>query len=294
MTTPGPKSESAKAAVRYNAVQHGILSSAPVVAGFEHEEDWHAHRTGVLTSLAPEGQLEQVLAERVALTLWRLQRVARYEHEAIAVAQEQIEADIAKEQRDDARLRVGEPADDEVNKAAERLATVLELSQLQDMVPLHGRQAVAVLTAACELAGVEPEDVNLSGVRPRPLWIDARDWVKDYRDWTARQVRLAIQQIIGDARTTSVDAIAALAAYLREQVAAATAARDQAEIERIDRMRRLRLLPDEALLQKITRYEAHLNRQLYHALHELEAMKARRHDEAAPLARLDVHGIPEA
>ncbi len=36
------------------------------------------------------------------------------------------------------------------------------------------------------------------------------------------------------------------------------------------------------------RYESHLNRQLYQALHELEALKARRQGQAAPLARIDV------
>ena len=85
----------------------------------------------------------------------------------------------------------------------------------------------------------------------------------------------------------------ALAEYLRGHVAAKKSARDRTELHRIDRMRRMRLLPEEPALQKIVRYEAHLNRQLYQALHELEAMKARRRGEAAPLARLDVHGIPE-
>jgi hypothetical protein len=46
-------------------------------------------------------------------------------------------------------------------------------------------------------------------------------------------------------------------------------------------------------LQKIARYEAHLSRQLYHALHELEALQSRRLGGSAPLARLDVQGIPE-
>lgn len=53
-----------------------------------------------------------------------------------------------------------------------------------------------------------------------------------------------------------------------------------------------RLLPHDAALQQIIRYEAHLSRQLYHALHELEALQAKRNGQAAPLARLAVHGLP--
>jgi hypothetical protein len=49
-----------------------------------------------------------------------------------------------------------------------------------------------------------------------------------------------------------------------------------------------RILPEERDLQLITRYEAHLSRQMYQALHELEALQARRGGKAAPLARVDV------
>jgi hypothetical protein len=49
-----------------------------------------------------------------------------------------------------------------------------------------------------------------------------------------------------------------------------------------------RILPGEADLQKISRYEAHLSRQMYQALHELEALQALRGGKAAPLARVDV------
>jgi hypothetical protein len=63
------------------------------------------------------------------------------------------------------------------------------------------------------------------------------------------------------------------------------------EVERdLERMSRERLLPDERTLEKVARYEAHLSRGLYKALHELEALQARR-TGGAPLARLDVDGL---
>lgn len=49
------------------------------------------------------------------------------------------------------------------------------------------------------------------------------------------------------------------------------------------------LLPDEKRLELIMRYEAHLSRQLNHALHELEALQNRRRGTAAPLTRLDIN-----
>jgi hypothetical protein len=58
-----------------------------------------------------------------------------------------------------------------------------------------------------------------------------------------------------------------------------------------------RLLPHPLDLDKIIRYEAHLNRQLYQALHQLEAMRAERRGQSTPLLRVDVQhhpGTPEA
>lgn len=49
-----------------------------------------------------------------------------------------------------------------------------------------------------------------------------------------------------------------------------------------------RLLPHPLDLDKIIRYEAHLSRQLYQALHQLEAMRAERQGQSTPLLRVDV------
>jgi hypothetical protein len=54
-----------------------------------------------------------------------------------------------------------------------------------------------------------------------------------------------------------------------------------------------RLLPHPLDIDKVIRYEAHLSRQLYQALHELEAIRAERRGQAAPLVRVDVQGAPD-
>jgi hypothetical protein len=56
----------------------------------------------------------------------------------------------------------------------------------------------------------------------------------------------------------------------------------------IDRVRRESLLLDDARLTTITRYEAHLRRQLTQYLHELEALQSRRTGHPTPFARLDL------
>lgn len=65
--------------MRLNALKHGITSNSPVIPGMEDDGAWRRHRDGIVANLAPEGHLEEVLAERIAGLLWRLQRVTRYE-----------------------------------------------------------------------------------------------------------------------------------------------------------------------------------------------------------------------
>jgi hypothetical protein len=74
--------------------------------------------------------------------------------------------------------------------------------------------------------------------------------------------------------------------------------RTKREAEKVERdlrnMARERLLPTEKTLEKVARYEAHLSRGLYKALHELEALQTKRQGGSAPLARLDVDGLAES
>ncbi len=84
----GPITQAGKRIASRNALTHGITSTNPVIEGMERESDWLHHLDGIVDSLSPQGGLEQALAERVALLLWRLHRVMRYE---VAVTTRQVE-----------------------------------------------------------------------------------------------------------------------------------------------------------------------------------------------------------
>ena len=79
MAKPGPKTAKAKAAVRRNALKHGIRSEVAVIDGIENPKEWKWHRDGIIESLQPEGVLEFTLAERIAMILWKLKRVDFYQ-----------------------------------------------------------------------------------------------------------------------------------------------------------------------------------------------------------------------
>ena len=118
---------------------------------------------------------------------------------------------------------------------------------------------------------------------------DSNSW-EGYEGWTAGLVRAVIDAI---AQTTDEEPEELVEAATRD--AWFKMERTKLEAENVERdlrnMVRERLLPDEKTLEKVARYEGHLSRGLYKALHELKALKVRRAGGAAPLARLDVDGL---
>ena len=77
----GPKTEAGKAASSRNALCHGLTAEFLVLLPDEDGDAFERLRGGVIADLAPAGALQEVLAERAAVLLWRLDRVARMEAE---------------------------------------------------------------------------------------------------------------------------------------------------------------------------------------------------------------------
>jgi len=294
MTNPasGPKTQAGKEVARWNATQHGIRSPAPVVPGLEKAEDWEEHRDGVLESLSPEGHLELVLAERVALLSWRLHRVTRYERETIALFQEKVEEDL--EQRKGFNSSISGATLSESarrgHESAKKIQRLLKkLPTLADDKRLSSEDAALVLFDIWDWADEEGElmELEIPGISQA---LD-RDYLSDYDiPWTVSLVREGISilaQFAGETPEALLKSATEGASWkVRE------AKRRVDEVERdLRNMSRERLLPDEKTLQKIARYEAHLSRQLFQTKHELEALQTKRSGGAAPLARLDVQGL---
>jgi hypothetical protein len=111
-----------------------------------------------------------------------------------------------------------------------------------------------------------------------------------YKGWTAELVRAVIEAVAQAIDEEPEELVEAATRSTRFKVE-----RTRLEAEKVERqlqnMIRERLLHDEKTLEKVARYEAHLSRGLYKALHELEALQVRRSGGTAPLARLDVDGL---
>jgi hypothetical protein len=287
MAKRGPKTDAGRAAVGLNALKHGICSATPVIAGLESEEEWEAHLQGVIASLAPEGHLEAEFSERIAQLLWRLRRVVAYERYAIELGQERIAEDIVRIQfrfgsRSRVPLRRFEDPDSlhdpaEVTKrmglAAEALRLLKGCRSLADDVLLDEAEAGVITDAIFAVIG------------PNSGAYEFGDWPEA---WTVGDVWQMLA-VIGEVWEVDTDAVLdAVIVEILEQVRWLEVRARELSTD-ISRMARERILPSEQDLNKVMRHEAHLERQLTRAMHELEALQARRLGCPAPLARLDIN-----
>jgi hypothetical protein len=295
MVKGGPTTQEGKEVVRWNATRHGIRSPAPVIPGVEKYEDWEEHRDGVLESLQPEGHLETVLAERVALLLWRLNRVTRYEMETITLSQEKMEDDLADKRRFRSYL-LGPSHPEDVRNAvqdARRVQRIVkQFPRMPDDKRLSGPDAAGIIELVWRGVDedVESEEVNLP--EEVPEWAGLDGDMYEWDGWTVSLVRECISSIASAAKEDEQELLEAATETARLDIITARAAAEGVEQD-LARMSRERLLPDDKTLDKVARYEAHLSRGLYKAMHELEALQTRRAGGAVPLARLDVHGIDD-
>ena len=323
----GPKTDEGKALVGQNAVRHGAMSLTVPPAELAA---YGVHLAGVLASLAPVGYLEERLAERVAMSLWRMRRLELWEAATLNQAQAKALRAIAVSDVFDraadpdtpaaalspAELRLALKAlelhEEEVRVenpdamrkvAADRRARGELLRGLENLkTPATPRAFKEILTndgAVCDLVyglidrlrarGVENAAISVAmGAEPEADPLDLCDWSahdlagiwnlthetcekgdQDHETpgWFAR--------LEGFDQTRKADRLEELAARAQELA---------------DQGHGLSLVPSDADQARFQRYDAHLERTLYKALHELEAMQERRAGGATPLARVEVHG----
>lgn len=280
----GPRTRTGKQVVARNATRHAILSTAPVVAGVENIEAWEAHRAATIASLAAEGHLEMVLADRVASLLWRLGRVTRYETEGMAVDIERGEAEIKRHAiAADVARRNGE--------SWQSCAAVLaRLEEAGDEDAVAPRDANDVIFTAAEYANETNLPESFSFVPP------GTDW-SEWTGWTKRFVLQAVQELVATTshhRKPAGEVLAACSAFVeRSAITAAVKRREanrqlaDAEAE-LERSKRADVLPRAHVIEKVVRYETHLERSLYRTIHELQRLQAVRSGGAPTPLALDL------
>ncbi len=276
----GPKSATGKSTSSRNAITHGLLSNLRVLPFVETQSDWLAHYLQTTEALQPVGCIEFALAERIALMLWRLNRVARQEREWTAIALEDADSDAVPGSQ-----ATGEAGDGDIRESATQndrlLSLVGRIRDSHEEERLTSAESLDLIKTAIQAVGSE-----LSGAARSALITDCgRLDLDGDRPWTVGRVR-SIWTVVAERTARSLNslithALEALHAAQSRSEAEALSARRQ-----LDRLRRQRLLPTLEDQNRLLRYESHAERCLFRALHELQRLQAIRGGDcvSVPLA----------
>lgn len=260
--------------------------STPVVVGVESHDAWDTHRKRVCESLAPEGYLESMLAERLAALLWRLNRVGQMEQAAVLHGQRDAEAEVVR-QRGAAQAVLaaeGRPAwpypehPAAVHRTAQLMQALLEcllvLPGLPDTAPVTADVAQTATRLVAEVAGVELASLpnGVVGVGSRRQGSPSS---------TVGDIRLMVQSIAGRA---GQDADLLLTRAREDaRLRAAAAADEEARVSRqVKTQGALRLVPDANAAERIVRYESHLAEQVAQTVRLLLDLRAGRSTGESP------------
>jgi hypothetical protein len=290
LQSTGPRTPEGVEKCKLNSFRHGLRAVQIVVPG-ENPEDWEAHRNALVADLAPHGALEFALAEQVALKLWRLGRVVRYEADLIANAQAEDELFRAHEmshqrkhttppKRSDIPTREDVANARQAAKKASNKVTELTkaLAQLQTLAAMGDDDAYEDWTLF---------EVIRDEFRPNKNAVEQLFKGDVVSVFCGRHARALIRICLKDeCELDQLQVQDKLAAFWTNQLdqLKRDAPNRQAEHESLARrydeaLERRRLasgLPDAKDLEVIQRYEAHLERGLHRDLDRLHQLKEAR------------------
>jgi hypothetical protein len=270
----GPRTADGKEASRMNAVKHGILSTAVVVRGLrirEHEEEFKALREQCWECLAPVGRIEEMLVDKIVAAQWRLRRALIAETGEIVLS-----VDGERQRRTNrGPVPLGIFSNPLQDGATQMETSSLGLEYLKAVLNLVRRDVESegeLTQAACDR--VLERFMNKPNSLTRELLAYRERMAADTEGLSPEEAKDTYRRMV--------------LRFIEEKLAWYGRLSSQSE-EREDKEETARqaanVLPSAEVLEKILRYEAALDRQLYRAMNQLERLQRRREGDkvSAPL-----------
>jgi hypothetical protein len=276
----GVKTPEGKAIVKFNALKHGLLAKEVIVTvgeGEENPQEFNALLDDLKAQLAPEGTLEEMLVEKVAVAYWRLRRAYRYEVGLIRQELDTATDDFYDETdyHDKKINKTNEEIDQEVEQENEELKNWKKYrSRLCNM-----RKNGKPLEDTFEMD--EPWEWlhdKTSYLLPRDeegeitIWASDKltEFLKDSASWTDKEVWDELIEVCEEKCKEFTEEVVDL--------------RKQKEKNRLKLqvIRKLGSVPSKGELDRLLRYEGAIERQLYKAMNQLERLQRMRAGDNVP------------
>jgi hypothetical protein len=270
----GPKTAEGRAVSKMNALKHGLLAQTVVVRGHQFKESTNEFKKlcqEFYLSLDPVGPLEEMLVGQIVTATWRLRRARTAESGEIALS---VDGGWwQREKHNPLPLLLALPP----NPVSDGLVTKLEQSVWGCSYLLHCLNDVR---KAVERDG-ELTEAALNDFK-RCLREQARDYgdkLTQFRAWLVANPEKLEPEALRARHKEEVLKYLDRKIRDREFLKGLREEREDAEEQA---QQAAAVLPSEATLDKILRYEAALERQLYRAMNQLERLQRRRQGENIP------------
>ncbi|CAM3980811.1 hypothetical protein [Deinococcus frigens] len=289
-----------------NGVTHGMTAQHVPP---DEREGYAQHVEQVRTASGAQGYLEQRLADRAALALWRLDRVARYEAAQSSTKRREAAQQLAGETNPFLLGSAAKQAHDALQTLSRLTGETLDTLRSDPQAAEHCAQdyeagaayleriAAGGSAEGCtvnqayplgEALGAALRGVRVSGAqivramtgrapkRGEGASVEDEEW--NYEPEEMPGLLTLYRERLGESAGRILDGDAARERQKAAQVRAVIREALSAQADALA----LAALPSEKELEKVTRYEAHLERVLYRALHDLEAARDARAGRAGP------------
>jgi hypothetical protein len=300
LRSTGPKTERGKRTISRNAIKHGFLAREVVItAGYGEEslDEFHALVESLGNSYLPVGVVEETLVQTIATTLWRKARIIRAENGEIRKRLDTLNVDRALRNSDKANLDfalsemgVGlydaeNPADGKVSSAERWSAIQAAQSNLREHHSSLVYLSALLRQAKAEIAsdGHISERIAKKIVFAFGLWdcLFALTCLNAGPPDAKTEGPPSEKVVDKESEQKRIKAIAFIENRL-ETLSAYKEYASEREKLAVDAEARSFSLPSADATDKLLRYEAHLDRQLYRAMDQLERLQRQRRGEKVP------------
>jgi hypothetical protein len=282
----GVKTPEGKAIVKYNALKHGLLAKEVVVTvgeGAEDPDEFNALLEDLKVKLAPEGTLEEMLVEKIAVAYWRLRRAYRYEVGLIRKELDTATDDFySRTNYNKVKIhKTDEKIDQEIEQEKEGIENWMK--DKRDLTRMHkkGKSLEEIYDweenwdwlydRVGDLIPSDDDDEQI--ITPK----DIRELLNKNANWSDDQIWETLIKICDEIIEQHEEQIKTL-----EKEKATNRLRLQV-------VKKLGNIPSKEELDRLLRYEGAIERQLYKAMNQLERLQRMRSgDNVPPPVEVDV------
>jgi hypothetical protein len=296
LRSTGPKTERGKRTISRNAIKHGFLAREVVITagdGEESVEEFHALVESLGNTYLPVGVVEETLVQTIATTLWRKARVIRAENGEIRKQLDTLRVDRALRNSDGVNLTLAvsnlELGFFSRENPADKIPLMEQWAAMQGhQTTLRGhRSGLVYLRALLENAKAEmASDGYLSERTCAAIVCEFGFWDYLFALQCSRAGPPADKkedrpsEKVVDPQTEQRADIGALIEDRLERISEFKLYASERENLAVDAEARSFSLPTAEATDKLLRYEAHLDRQLYRAMDQLERLQRQRKGES--------------